>query len=272
MVYERAKDLEPDVKEKDEAPRYHTRALLRGLDILRTFTPAEPELTLTQLSDRLDLNHSTLIRLLDCLKFAGFMAYDAQRQTWSLGIGSFEVGSVYLATQRIEQLARPYLEELAHRRQQTANLGIRDGFAVVHLAVVHPQHPLHYRTHVGARDDLYCTALGKVLAAGLSDTEIDRLIGGGLVAHTPHTLTEGTTLRAHLTQVREQGYAVDDEERLLGLRCVAAPVNDRSGTLRAAISISGSAAPVSDERLQDAVTAVKEAAHNLSQSLLGLAT
>jgi DNA-binding IclR family transcriptional regulator len=255
---------------KGEAPQSHTRALLRGLEILRAFSTAEPELTLTELAERLDLNHSTVLRLLDCLRYAGFMECDAPRKVWRLGIASFEVGSIYLATQRMEHLARPYLEALARAQQQTSNLGIRDHFAVVHLAVVHPERPLHYRTHVGARDDLHCTGLGKVLATGLSTTELDQLIAAGLHARTPKTITDGDQFRTHLEQVRAQGYALDDEEGLIGLRCVAAPITDRSGVLRAALSISGPAAEFTADQLQDSIQAVQQAAENLSRSLLGL--
>jgi DNA-binding IclR family transcriptional regulator len=256
---------------KDGGPDYHARALLRGLGILQAFNVEEPELTLTQLAERLNLNHSTTFRLLDCLKYAGFVEFDAQRKVWSLGLATFEVGSIYLATQSVERLARPYLEDLAHEQQQTANLGVRDGFSVVHLGVVVPARPLHYQTRVGARDSLHCTGLGKVLASGMSEEEVDQLIAAGLPAFTPNTITQGDQFREHLQHVRTQRYAFDDEERYTGLRCVAAPVTDRSGRLRAALSVSGSAADFTAHQLQQHVEAVQRAADALSRTLHGTA-
>lgn len=251
------------------APRYHARALLRGLDILSTFTVREPELTLTEISDRIDLNAATVLRLLDCLSFAGFVEQNARRQSWRLAIRAFEVGSVYFATQAIESLARPFLEKLAHQLNQTTNLGIRDGFSVVHLAVVQPDRPLRYQTYVGARVDLHCTGLGKVLATGMSEEDVNLLVTDHLKPYTPFTLIDGTVFRARLEEVRRAGYAMDDQEALVGLRCVAAPVRDRAGILRAALSVSGPAAEFERESLDNYIREVCTAATALSALLLG---
>ena len=253
-----------------EAPRYHARALLRGLDILGAFSIEEPELTLTAISDRIHLHPATALRLLDCLRFAGFVEQDAERQRWRLGVRAFEVGSVYLATQTIERLARPFLEGLAHRLKQTANLGVRDGFSVVHLAVVQPARPLRYQTYVGARAGLHCSGLGKVLAAEMPQEDIDLLVAERMNPYTPNTMTDEAVFRAHLEEVRRTGYALDDQEAVAGLRCVAAPVRDRRGVLRAALSISGPAAEFEGESLQTYIRDVCETAAELSTRVVGV--
>ena len=102
----------------------------------------------------------------------------------------------------------------------------------------------------------------------MSAEDLHQLVASGFQQYTPKTITDGESLLTYLAQVRAQGYALDDEERHVGLRCVAAPVTDRSGMLRAALSISGSAAEFTADRLQHSIQAVRQAAADLSRSLL----
>jgi DNA-binding IclR family transcriptional regulator len=120
---------------------YSVRALQRGLAILGTFSPAEPSLSLAEVSGRLSLPKATALRLLECLRGEGFTSFDPASACYSLGPRALEVGSAYLAASPLEQHGIPFLRRLAEQSGQTASLGIVDGFSVVHLAVAEPPGP-----------------------------------------------------------------------------------------------------------------------------------
>ncbi len=251
-----------------QGPKYHERALLRGLQILTAFTIQQPEHDLGSLSTALGLSKATLVRLLDCLRFAGFVDFDARSGTYRLGLRAFEVGSVYQQTSSLEQISRPVLTQLAHTTGQSTNLAVLDQGQVVHVCVVRSPRPIHYVGYVGLRDDAYCTALGKVLLAALEPGALDTYLRQvSLRPRTPNTITSADALRRELDEVARRGYAIDNEEGNLGLRCVAAPVRPTSGTTVAAVSASGPAAEFEGANLQTIITAVTGAAAELGTRL-----
>jgi DNA-binding IclR family transcriptional regulator len=222
---------------------YQVRALKRGLAILASFSPDQPSLSLAEVSGRLSIPKATALRLLECLRGEGFATYDPASARYSLGPRAFEVGSAYVGASPLEQHGPPLLRRLAKDTGQTANLGILDGFTVLHLAVAEPERPLRYHSRAGERDALHCTALGKVLIAEWTPERLRELASEvGLPRRTPSTFTELARLQTELARVRERGYAEDREEGALGLRCLAAPVRDARGDVIAAVSISGAAA------------------------------
>lgn len=247
---------------------YQVRALHRGLSILKLFSPARPKLDLAGVSERLGIPKPTALRLLECLRDEGFLAWDPPTGLYSLGLRAFEVGSVYLATLPIEQAAVPFLRRLSEETNLTANLGVLDRFEVVHLAIVEPERPLRYHTRVGTRDHLHTTGLGKVLLAQFDEAALDELVRAvGLPAHTPATITDRAALDAELAAVRRLGYAEDREETIAGLRCLAAPVRAANNAVVAAVSISGPAADFHRDARHGLLSALRGAAAAISAQL-----
>jgi DNA-binding IclR family transcriptional regulator len=225
-------------------------------------------MTLAEISSRLDIPKPTALRLLECLRDEGFLAWDGETGAYSLGLRAFEVGSVYLATLPLEQAALPFLRRLSEETNLTANLGVVDRFEVVHLAIVEPERPLRYHTRVGTRDYLHCTGLGKVLLAQFDRAALDDLVRTvGLPARTPATLTGRTALDAELVGVRRLGYAEDREETIPGLRCLAVPVRAANREVVAALSISGPAADFDDGERPGLLRALLAAARGISEQL-----
>lgn len=248
-------------------PNYQVRALQRGLGILRLFSEAEPALAMAEVSRRLELPKATALRLLECLRQEGFLAYDPERGQYALGIAAFEVGSTYLATSPLERRATPFLRRLAERTNQTANLGVLEGNEVLHVAVVEPERPLRYHSRVGRRDLVHCTGLGKVLASAMDEPRLRTLLAAGLPARTPATITDPEAFRHELERVRRIGHAEDREEGAPGLRCLAAPVLGADGRVVAAMSISGPAGEFAGAARPTLVAALLEAALGLSVRL-----
>jgi DNA-binding IclR family transcriptional regulator len=251
-----------------DGPKYHERALLRGLQILTSFTVQEPEQDLSGLSRRLRLPKGTLVRLLDCLKYAGFVEADPRTGAYRLGVRALEVGSVYQQTSTLDGVARPVLVDLAQRCGQSTNLGVLDDGQVIHVVVVAAPSPLRYEAYVGMRADVHSTGLGKALLAGRPPAEVEAFLQERpLPRRTPKTIADPAALRAALEDVRRQGYALDDEETLLGLRCVAAPVKAPDGGTVAAVSASGPRTDFEGERLGEIIAAVRGAAEAVSRRL-----
>jgi DNA-binding IclR family transcriptional regulator len=228
----------------------------------------EPELSFTELTERSGLSKGTAVRLLSILERRGFLERSSDTDRYRIGLRTFELGSVYIQSFPLEAEALPFLKALAHTCGQSANLGIYDQGEVVHLVVVPASRPIHFSVRSGQRDAAHSTGLGKVLLTALSDKELDELIATrGLAQRTPTTLTTPAALRAALNQVRAQGYAIDDEESVPGLSCIAAPVFDDRGRVAGAVSISGLTSEYAEPNRSAYIEAVVRAANGISQRL-----
>jgi DNA-binding IclR family transcriptional regulator len=160
------------------------------------------------------------------------------------------------------------LVDLAQRCGQSTNLGVLDDGQVIHVVVVAAPSPLRYDAYVGMRADVHSTGLGKALLAGLPPAEVESFLRERpLPRRTPKTIADLGALRAALEDVRRRGYALDDEETLLGLRCVAAPVKAPDGETVAAVSASGPRMDFEGERLGEIIAAVRGAAEAVSRRL-----
>ena len=253
-----------------EGPKYHERGLLRGLEILCAFSTAEPALSLTELQERLDVPKSSLVRLLSCLEYMGFVEQDPLTKRYRLGIRALQLGGVYRSMLRIEDVARPFLEDLAQQCQQSAGLSRLSQGRVVHLADAPPPRPIRFFTPLGTHDPVHCTAGGKVLVAGLSVAELAQILARHpLVPLTPHTIVREDAFLAHLGQVRQRGYATDNEETALGLRCVAVPICAPDSRVVAALTISGPVGEFTDEAVERFIDLLRAAADGITMRLFG---
>jgi DNA-binding IclR family transcriptional regulator len=251
-----------------ESPQYQVRALERALDLLEAFTLAEPELSFTELTERSGLSKATAVRLLSILERRRFLERSPDTDRYHIGLRTFELGSIYAQSSQLETVSQPFLKELADTCGQSANLGLLDQGEVVHVVVVPASRPIHFSVRSGQRDAAHSSGLGKVLLAALPDAELDEVIAThGLPQRTPTTLTTPNALRAVLAEVRTQGYAIDDEESVPGLTCIAAPVVDDRGRVVGAVSISGLTSEYTEPNRTAYIEAVVRAADGISQRL-----
>lgn len=248
--------------------QYQVRALERALDILEAYSLDQPELTLSELSARLDLAPSTALRLLSILERRGYVERSASTGCFRIGVRALELGSIYLQTTSLVAEARPFLQALARDYGQTANLGVLDRGEVIHVAVVPPNRLIRFDTAVGQRASAHSTGLGKALLAELSEAQVEELVAyHTLRRHTNRTITTLGALRVDLAQARERGYALDDEESEIGLKCIAAAIRDSENRAVAAVSISGPAFEYTDETVPRYVEAVTRTAREISGRL-----
>ncbi len=218
---------------------YRVQAADRALTLLRCFEREPRRRSLAELADTIGVPRPSAFRLLSTLEQHGFVRRVGQ--TYALGHRCLVLGNVYQADLGVEAAALPVLERLRDETGETTQLAVLEDWQVVYLARVLSHQPVAYmRSRAGAVLPAYCTGLGKVLLATRDPDEVAAWARRQTFPRrTANTLTTADALLEDLAVTRERGYAIDDEEREVGVRCVAAPVYDGSGAAIAAISVAG---------------------------------
>lgn len=247
---------------------YSSQVLDRVVQILDCFGPERNDLRLVEIAAETGLHKSTLYRLLEAMRDHRLIGFDEARGTYHLGMKLFELGSQAVERLALEKHAHPILDRLAAASGETAHLCVLDGAEVVYIAKVESTRTLRIPSAVGRRNPAYCTGVGKAILAHLEPERLARYLADTpLQRFTNKTLAAATDLKANLRQVVSRGFAIDDEEREDGVRCVAAPVRDHSGQVIAAISIAGPTMRVTKERLAELAAHVVGAANEISTNL-----
>ena len=211
------------------------QSLERAFDLLELLADAGGVLTLSELAARSGLPMPTIHRLVRTLVAMGYLRQDASRR-YTLGPRLIRLGET--AGRLLGSWARPYLAELMEATGETANLAVLEAGEVVYVGQVPSRHSMRMFTEVGRRVQPHCTAVGKVLLAQLPGEHAARVLGTGpLASHTEHTVTDPATLLAQFPRIRSRGYAIDDQEQELGVRCVAVVVP--GAPTATALSVSG---------------------------------
>jgi IclR family KDG regulon transcriptional repressor len=252
---------------------YAIQTVSNAVRLLETFYEGD-QLGVSELSRRLGLHKNNVFRLLATLEESGYIEQCQSSEEYRLGAGCLELGSAYRRGHDLIRCARPVLEELSQNLGETAHLAVLRGFEVVHLDGVQPSQLIVTTSRTGLRLPVHCTALGKVLLASSEPAvreEFSNTLEAGrqLDGRTPSTITDHMKFLEHLQSVAVQGYGVDLEECEPGLRCAAAPVWDACTGAWAAISVSGPAFRLSDDRLHgEVVGQITEAAGRLSGEMV----
>ena len=244
------------------------QSLGRALDLMESVAMAEQGAGLTELAKATGLAPSTAHRLLKTLQQRRYVSHDAERGLWFVGVQSFTVGAAFLRTRNVVAAARPVMRQLMEDSGESVSLAVLDGAAAVYLAQIECRAMMRALARPGGRAPLHCSGVGKALLAALSEQERAPLYARvEFTRYTDHTLTDPTALDEALRPVVVQGYAVDDEEFALGLRCVAAVIHDEYGEPVAAISCSGPTARVTVDRVASLGRLVAVAAADIAAAL-----
>ena len=223
--------------------RYNIQLLDRAivlLDILSTQSPLG--LLPHEIAQSSGLHKSTVHRLLSALKHHRLVERDTKTGRYCLGFKLFELGVKAVPNVNLLGHARNHLERLVFETGETAHLCVLVEHEILYLDKLESPKTIRMASSVGGRNPAFCSAVGKVLLAALPEAELDNLLRRHkLVPFTSNTIVTPAQFKAVLQQVRENGYAVDNEEREEGLRCIGAPIRDHTGEIIAAMSVAGPA-------------------------------
>jgi IclR family acetate operon transcriptional repressor len=253
-------------------PRGDTvQSLTRALKLLNVLAASDQGLTLSEIAQASGLAVSTTHRLLSTLQSENFVRFDQERGLWMIGVQSFIVGSAFLRSRDLTGIARPVMRQLMERSGETVNLAVEDRGEAIYIAQIECRKTMRAIARPGGRAPMHASGVGKALLAAMPDEEVDHIIALlGLPAATERTISDPAQLRADLRLIRKRGFAIDDEENAVGLRCIAAAILDETGRPAAALSLSGPTARIGDELLEPLSEAVRAAAGQVTEAIGGM--
>lgn len=248
---------------------YSIEVVHRALRVLETLARAQGPLSLSAVAQALDIPRNAAFRLLYTLEGTGYVQKDAASKRYSLGLRLFELGNAVFHSSDWRDLARPVLQGLWTRFNETVNLGVLDDTKVLYVERLESPHSLRTSSRIGSRADAHATAMGKAMLACQQPEQVEAFLARAtLRPMTAHTITDAQALRQELALTRERGYAIDNEENIEGVCCVGAAVLGRAGQVLAALSVSAPAQRLGgSDKWAEVGVAVTEAARELSRRL-----
>ena len=242
------KENSDQLKKKSVTRKSQVQSLTRALAILTQLSERDGGLILTDLAHLCDLPTSTTHRLLTTLENNRFVRFNRSSNLWSVGVQSFVVGNAFARSRNFVPLAKTYMRHLMDEAGETVNLAAQDQDEIVYLAQVESHEIMRASVRPGSRVPLHSSAVGKAILAGMNES--DRNLLTQLKPNSPNVNQIFTSdFMKSLKETQLLGYAVDDEEQSVGLRCVASLVYDENGDPLAAISISGPTARITNARI-----------------------
>lgn len=226
------------------------QSLERGLAVIRAFDADHPEMTLSDVARATGLTRAAARRFLHTLVALKYMRTDGR--LFSLRPRILELGYAYLSSLSLPEVAMPHLEHLVEEVHESSSVSVLDGDEVVYVARVPMKRIMTVGINVGTRFPAHVTSMGRVLLAAHTDDWLQGYLSSvRLQPLTERTITDRATLLAELQRVREQGWTMVDQELEAGLRSLAAPIHDTSGTVVAAVNVSAHATRGSLETVRE---------------------
>lgn len=225
-------------------------SLARGLAVIHAFQERKRQLTIAQISHRTEIPRAAVRRCLLTLMKLGYVATDGR--TWSLLPKVLTLGHAYLSSTPLAVTAQPILDRLSDQLHEACSMATLEGDEVLYLArSATPQRLISVDLSVGSRLPAYCTSMGRVLLAGLSDAALeDYLARADLQIKTSRTLHTPEALRENIAEIRRQGWVIVDQELETGLRSLAVPLHDSAGQVLAALNVGTHVSRVSRKELE----------------------
>ena len=233
---------------KAPVERYRIHVIDRAAQILDCFGFDHQELSVSEIGAKTGLHRSTAHRILMALEYNDLIKQNPSTGKYHLGIKLFKLGHQAVSQLNLREICRPFLSRLMNDTKETIHLAVLDDDQVLYLDKVEGPHALRMPSRVGRHIPTYCTSLGKAMLSCLDDQEVKSILRRQtLKPHTENTVKNINQLLADLRSVRKRGYAVDNEEIEIGLRCVGAPLRDYTGGMVGAISVAAPSARLSEK-------------------------
>jgi DNA-binding IclR family transcriptional regulator len=242
------------------------QSVLKAFQIVDTLSHSDK--TLTEIAKAVRLHVATARRLLVTLLDTEYVRINKQTKRYYLGVRFTAMGRRGDPIGKLRQIAMPYLSELMKRSNDTVNLVIEDSNQAVYIEQVECESTLRAANKVGSRAPLHCTAAGKILLAARPPAERRKYLETvSLTPVTPKTISSQEQLLTELEKVERTGIAIDNEEQMLGERCIASAVRNHEGAVLAAVSISGPSVRLTMERLKQLKPIILQVSSHISKQL-----
>jgi IclR family transcriptional regulator, acetate operon repressor len=225
------------------------QSLTRALIILEKLSEHDNGLTLTELARLGELPTSTTHRLLTTLENRRFVRFNRTSNLWSVGVQSFVVGNTFARSRNFVPLAKIFMRHLMDQAGETVNLATHDQEGIVYLAQVECREIVRAFVRPGSRAPIQSSAVGKAILAAMPDVDRNRITQPQISGANDDAHLFTANLMSELEDIRQRGYAIDDEEQSVGMRCVASVIYDENGGPLAAVSISGPTARITNDRI-----------------------
>lgn len=243
------------------------RAIAKACTLLDLLTEAKRPLSLGELTQSSGWAKSTVYGLLSSMRSCGLVEQDAQSGRYTLGVRLFEYGSAVNSTRSIIALSKEPMDRLVQATGESASLSMLDRGEALVLAHAEADSGFHIVSETGAHLPAFCTAQGKALLSPLPDASVKRIFEAQFQQFTPHTVSSTDALLSELQSVREKGFAIENGEFKIGIRGVAAPIRDHSGTIRYSIGLIGMFRRIDSDEFRAATAEVIKTAAALSEAL-----
>lgn len=216
------------------------KSLAKALDVLECFSREAPELGVTEISRRLNLNKSNVHNILTTFEQCGYIERNEEKNKYKLGLKILELSHIINSNLGLHKVVMPFMNSLADEVNETVYFAVPKEGKVIYLEGAYPPSVFSVRSMMGEKAEMYCTAIGKAILAFLPPNEAARALSRQSMAEcTPNTITDIAALTHELDRIRAKGYSIDNMEHEHGIKCVGVPVFNRDGALAGGMSISG---------------------------------
>jgi IclR family KDG regulon transcriptional repressor len=243
---------------------------LKALRVLEIVAASSRPLSVSEVAEQVDVDKSTVYRMLITLVEAGYVTRDEISKRYSLSYKVISLSKNLLAENEVSQLIRRTLTHISAQTNETLHFSVLDGEEAVLVQRVKGTQLVTVDFQIGDRVPLHCTSIGKALLAFQDVRHIEQIIAAGLPKFARNTITEPMDFRRELQRIRSQGYAIDDLEFSDNMRCIAVPVFEGGGRANGGISISGPDSRFTLDKLDELKTPLVEASWKLSEQLGGV--
>jgi DNA-binding IclR family transcriptional regulator len=256
------KDTAPATTQNERGARLSS--VTTAVRLLKMFSEGEAEIGVTSLSRRLGVAKSTVYRLASTLVAEGMLEQNPETEKYRLGIALFALGALVRQRMDLSTEGRPYIFDLREATNETVHLAVLDRAEIMYVYDLESTQAIRMSANLGARKPALCTAEGRAILAFHPPEVVEPMLREGFRPRTPKTETEPEALRARLAEVRQLGYAREDEQSELGMRSIAAPIRDSSGLVVGAVGMAGPLQRLSNETLARYAPLVVETANVIS--------
>ena len=244
------------------------KSLEKAFDILELFLSDKDEISLQDLASSSKLNKATVSRTTSTLVKRGYLRQKEKRGKYSLGTKFLDFSGIIKSRIKLRDIAMPHLIELSQAIKESVLLAIWDGKTAVFSETIHTDYPLRIVPDEGTRIPLYCTGVGKIFLAHMSDEELERYLNTTILEYqTPNTITDPNLIKIHLMTIKKEEVAFDDEEYFVGVRNVAVAIKDGEGKVPGAVSVLGPSVRLTRARMTEIVPDIKRFTSKISIEL-----